>query len=177
MLVSLELVPTPDAALAAETRATSAADASVTRLRLFIGTSLRMCSPHRKNASSLSAVSLKIVHNSAKSPGGNRAALGNAKARAKLVLPGQCSLRPSAGIEDPWNFCGLCEPIPVNCLLLACVEWERSELPFHCFEILRFWLNRGAIRRQRITDRCHGFLATITSAEIRRSKVRQRGKD
>ena len=30
-----------------------------------------------------------------------RAALGNAKARAKLVLPGQCHLRPSARIEHP----------------------------------------------------------------------------
>ena len=40
----------------------------------------------------------------------------------------------------------------MDCLLLACVEWERSKLPFHCFEILRFWLNRGAVRRQRITD-------------------------
>ena len=45
----------------------------------------------------------------------------------------------------------------MNCLLLASVEWERPKLPFHCFEILRFWLNRGAVRRQRITGRCHGF--------------------
>jgi hypothetical protein len=80
---ALELVPVPDAAAAAETPATSAAEASVTRLRLFIAISVRMLAP-LGNASALSAVSIKIVHIRLKSPDRNRAAFGVIRRTAPL---------------------------------------------------------------------------------------------